>query len=131
VRAALSGDGADLLYEVSGSPMALDQAIQCAGFGGRVVVGSWYGDKDAPLHLGGRFHRGRVQVLSSQVSTIAPTLSGRWNKARRFDVAWRMLAAVRPSRFITHRFPIQEAADAYALLDRGSDAALQVVFAYR
>ena len=37
--------GADLSYEISGNPAALDQAIAATGFSGRVVIGSWYGSQ--------------------------------------------------------------------------------------
>ncbi|MBN1145793.1 MAG: zinc-binding alcohol dehydrogenase [Anaerolineales bacterium] len=129
LQARLPG-GADLVYELSGSPAALDQAIACAGFDGRVVIGSWYGKKRASLNLGGRFHRNRIQLISSQVSTLAPDLSGRWDKARRFEAAWKMLKQVRPARFITQRIPIQEAAQAYALLDQRPEEIIQVVLTY-
>jgi 2-desacetyl-2-hydroxyethyl bacteriochlorophyllide A dehydrogenase len=121
---------ADLTYELSGSPPALDQAIAVTGFAGRIVIGSWYGDKRVPLHLGGDFHRSRIQLLSSQVSTLAPRWTGRWSKARRLEVAWRLLAAVEPTRLITHRFPLAEAAAAYDLLDRRPEEAIQVLLSY-
>jgi 2-desacetyl-2-hydroxyethyl bacteriochlorophyllide A dehydrogenase len=126
----LQPGGADLVYELSGSPAALDQAIAAAAFTGRVVVGSWYGKKQAALDLGGRFHRSRIRLLSSQVSTIAPELSGRWTKARRFQVAWEMLRRIQPRRFITHRLPVSEAPQAYRLLDQSPEETLQVIFAY-
>ena len=85
---------ADLTYELSGDPAALDPAIATTGFGGRVVVGSWYGDRPATLNLGGAFHRSRIELVSSQVSTSAPRWTARWTKARRLEVAWRMLAAI-------------------------------------
>ena len=47
--------GADLSFELSGNPAALDMAVQTAGYGGRIVVGSWYGTKVASLDLGGGF----------------------------------------------------------------------------
>ena len=68
--------GADLIYELSGQPAALDAAVSAAGFDSRIVVGSWYGTKAAALQLGGSFHRNRVRLISSQVSTIAPRLRG-------------------------------------------------------
>ena len=40
--------GADLTYEISGNPEALNQAIAVTGFNGRVVIGSWYGRKKRP-----------------------------------------------------------------------------------
>src|SRR5690606_28017985 len=44
--------GADLIFELSGDMVALDQAIDAAGFDGRIVVGSWYGARSRPLNLG-------------------------------------------------------------------------------
>lgn len=127
---ALQPAGADLAFELSGAPEALDQAIGLTGFTGRVVIGSWYGQKRASLDLGGRFHRSRIRLLSSQVSTLAPELSGRWTKERRFSVAWEMLRQVQPQSFITHRFPLAQAAQAFALLDENPAEAIQVVFTY-
>jgi len=124
----LQPDGADLAFELSGSPAALNQALAFTGYSGRVVIGSWYGQKNATLDLGGRFHRSRIRLISSQVSSIAPAHSGRWDKARRFSVAWEMLRQVKPARWITHRFPLEQAGHAYRLLDEKPDQAIQVVF---
>jgi len=120
----------DLIFELSGSPEALNQAIALAGYGGRIVVGSWYGQKCAPIDLGGRFHRNRLHITSSQVSTIAPELSGRWDKNRRLAVAWRMIEQLGPERWITHRFPITQAESAYRLLDEQPGETIQVVLTY-
>jgi 2-desacetyl-2-hydroxyethyl bacteriochlorophyllide A dehydrogenase len=122
--------GADLTYELAGNPLALDQAIAVTGFNGRVVIGSWYGQKHADLNLGGRFHRSRIRLISSQVSTIAPEWSGRWTKSRRLHLAWEMLQHVRPAHLITHRFPLDQASQAYALLDQHPEEAIQVLFTY-
>lgn len=122
--------GADLCYEVSGNPAALEQAIAVTGFHGRVVIGSWYGLKKVDLNLGGRFHRSRMRLISSQVSTIAPELSGRWSKFRRYLLAWRLLQETDPVPLITHRFPLAQAAQAYDLLDQNPAEALQVILTY-
>jgi 2-desacetyl-2-hydroxyethyl bacteriochlorophyllide A dehydrogenase len=121
----------DLVFEVSGSPTALNLAIELCGFDSRIVIGSWYGSKHTALNLGGHFHRRRIRLLSSQVSTIAPELSGRWSKARRFSVAWEMIKRLKPARLITHRFDLSQAAEAYRLLaEGGDDTVLQVIFRY-
>jgi 2-desacetyl-2-hydroxyethyl bacteriochlorophyllide A dehydrogenase len=120
----------DLTYELSGSTDALDQAIAATGFHGRVVIGSWYGDKRVELGLGGAFHRSRMQLVSSQVSTIDPRWEGRWSRGRRRDVAWRMLADLGPSRLVTHRFPFSEAGAAYEIVDRQPDETVQVLLQY-
>jgi len=120
--------GADLSLELSGAPAALDEAIALTGFGGRVVIGSWYGEKKVTLDLGRTFHRSRIQLISSQVSTIAPGLQGRWDKARRFEVAWDALGRIRPEKWITHRFPLDEAEKAYHLLNENPKETIQVIF---
>jgi len=122
--------GADLTYELSGNPAALDPAIAVTGFHGRIVIGSWYGQKRADLDLGGRFHRSRLHLISSQVSTVAPEWAGRWTKSRRLHVAWQMLQQVRPAPLITHRFPFKQASQAYALLDQHPEEAMQVLLTY-
>jgi threonine dehydrogenase-like Zn-dependent dehydrogenase len=123
-------DGADLVYELAGSPAALDLALELAGFTSRIVIGSWYGSKRASLDLGGRFHRSRIRMIGSQVSSLAPEHRGRWDKARRFQVAWQKIREIQPSRFITHRYPLDKAGEAYRLLDENPAEAIQVVFTY-
>jgi 2-desacetyl-2-hydroxyethyl bacteriochlorophyllide A dehydrogenase len=120
----------DLVFELSGSPAVLDLAIEFAAFSGRIVIGSWYGEKRGQLNLGGAFHRSRIKLISSQVSTISPELSGRWDKIRRFDVAWKALARTHPEQWITHRFKPQDADKAYRLLEDQPGEALQVLFDY-
>jgi 2-desacetyl-2-hydroxyethyl bacteriochlorophyllide A dehydrogenase len=120
----------DLVFELSGNPSALDDALALTCFSGRVVIGSWYGEKKTEVSLGRAFHRSRIKLISSQVSTIAPELSGRWDKARRFDVAWKALERVKPDKWITHRFPIEKAADAYQLLDENPQETIQVLMTY-
>jgi 2-desacetyl-2-hydroxyethyl bacteriochlorophyllide A dehydrogenase len=120
----------DLCYELSGSPAALDTAIALTGFDGRILVGSWYGQKRAPINLGGRFHRSRIHLISSQVSTLASHLTGRWSKARRFAVTWEMLRQVRPARLVTHRYPIEQAAEAYRQIDNHPEQTIQVLLTY-
>jgi 2-desacetyl-2-hydroxyethyl bacteriochlorophyllide A dehydrogenase len=123
-------DGADLTYELSGSPATLDQALAVTGYNGRVVVGSWYGGKPVSLNLGGRFHRSRIRLISSQVSRIAPEWTGRWNKARRFQTVWQMIERIRPAHLVTHRIPVERAAEAYALLEAHPEQAIQVNLNY-
>ncbi len=122
--------GFDLTFELSGNPAALNDAIAVTAFSGRVVIGSWYGDKRASIDLGSVFHHSRIKLISSQVSTIAPELSARWDKSRRFQVALEALKRIQPQKWITHRFNISHAAEAYQLLDESPEQAIQVVFSH-
>ncbi len=124
--------GADVVLEVSGAPQALQTAIEVAGFGARIVVGSWYGAKPVTLDLGGRFHRARLQLVSSQVTTLAPGLGGLWNPQRRWTVAEREAQRLRPARhLVTHRLPAAQAEEAYRLLDQHPERTVQVLLRWR
>lgn len=122
--------GADLIYEVSGAPAALNLAIELSGFASRIVIGSWYGNKTAAIALGGDAHRNRLVITTSQVSSLAPELSGRWDKARRFELGWQMLRNLRPSQLITHRVPLSDAPVLYQRLHQSPAEILQAIFSY-
>ena len=131
IRRALEPRGADLIYELSGNPEALDDAIAAAGHEARVVVGSWYGNKRARVDLGSHFHRRRLRLVSSQVSHIGAALSARWDRQRRFDAAWSALGDIDVGALVSHRVPFEEAAAAYELLDQSPEPVLQVLLDYR
>jgi 2-desacetyl-2-hydroxyethyl bacteriochlorophyllide A dehydrogenase len=120
----------DLVFELTGSPTALNDAIELTLFDGRIVIGSWYGEKKSEINFGGSFHRSRIKLISSQVSTISPELSGRWDKARRFQVTWEALERIKPEQWITHRFSLNDASKAYQLLDEHPQETIQVIFNY-
>ncbi|MDP8904378.1 MAG: zinc-binding alcohol dehydrogenase [Chloroflexota bacterium] len=124
------GRGVDVAVEVSGNPAALQGCVDAVAFAGTVVVASWYGTRQAALALGGDFHRKRMRLLSSQVSTLDPSVSGRWDRARRSKAVIDLLCQLPLAPLVTHRFPFREAATAYELLDRKPEECLQVVLTY-
>ncbi|MGV8836200.1 MAG: oxidoreductase, partial [Cellvibrio sp.] len=69
-------------------------------------------------------------ITTSQVSTIAPELSGRWDKTRRFELCWQMLRNLRPSQLITHRVPLSDAPALYQRLHQSPAEILQAIFSY-
>lgn len=123
-------DGADFIAELTGSPDALNLAIDLSGYGSRIIIGSWYGDKSAPLSLGGKVHRNRLTIYSSQVSTIAPQLSARWTKERRFDVVWDAIRRHQPQKLISDRVRIEDASGIYDRLDSSPENIVQAVLVY-
>lgn len=120
---------ADLVFELSGQPSTLNDAIHCTGFDGRIVVGSWYGTKTNSLDLGGHFHRSRMQIISSQVSTVDPSLRGRWSKSRRMSTVLDLLETVKPAEFISDWFDVDQAPSVYESL-ASDQPMLQPVFTY-
>ncbi|TVP52687.1 MAG: oxidoreductase, partial [Halomonadaceae bacterium] len=96
----------------------------------RIVIGSRYGNKPVSLDLGGEAHRNRLQLITSQVSTVAPALAGRWDKQRRFDLAWDMIRRIDPTQLITHTVPLEEAPSLYQQLHEGQQDMVQPLFHY-
>ncbi len=123
-------NGFDLIFEISGNPDALNLAIQLSNFAGRIIIGSWYGNKTAQINLGHAFHRNRLKIISSQVSTISPEHALEWTKEKRLQKAMDLISELNVEKYISHRLPFFQADEAYNLLDREADKALQVIFTY-
>jgi 2-desacetyl-2-hydroxyethyl bacteriochlorophyllide A dehydrogenase len=121
------GRGADIVYEVSGNPDALQSALELVGSQGTVVVCSWYGTKPVSLELGGRFHRQRLRIRSSQVGMIEPCLMPRWDRHRRMATVMDLLGQLPLESLVSHRVRLDDAPEAYRLLDERPDETVQVV----
>ncbi len=123
-------NGADVAIDTSGTSGGLDTAISLTRNGGRVVVASWFGNKNVSLQcLGGRIHRSHITLVMSQVSEIPMPLRARWSKERRFQLTWLILKAVKPATILnTKTVNVQEAPNIMRLLDHGTP--LQVVYEY-
>jgi 2-desacetyl-2-hydroxyethyl bacteriochlorophyllide A dehydrogenase len=126
VAASTSGAGAPLVVDATGSPAALALALELLAHEGEALVCSWFGSKDVRLPLGGAFHRRRLTIRSTQVSTIPARLAGRWDVARRRHAAMRLMTELPIKLLATHELPVEQAADAYAALDRGDESIMHV-----
>jgi threonine dehydrogenase-like Zn-dependent dehydrogenase len=124
------GGQPDLIFEASGTPIALQAAIDAVADDGTVTVCSWYGTKDVPLMLGGRFHRGRIRLRSTQVGRLPPELAGRWSYARRRSTVLDLLAVLPVDRMVSHRVAFDDAPAAYRLLAEHPEEATQVLLTY-
>ncbi len=82
----------DLLIHASGHPDGLRTAFRLAGFEARIVDLSWYGVREVSLPLGENFHSRRLQLISSQVGAISPSMRGRRTYRNRMSLALHLLA---------------------------------------
>jgi threonine dehydrogenase-like Zn-dependent dehydrogenase len=124
------GRGADVVVEASGHPEALATSLDLVAAEGEVVVASWYGTRPVALPLGGRFHRRRLSLRATQVSTLPAELASRWDRRRRAEVAARLLARLPLQDLAPTVFPFHSAADAYAALDEGRPGMVRAVLSY-
>lgn len=125
-----AASGADLIFELTGAPAVLNEALRYVGFESRIVVGSWYGKRRAEVNLGGKFHRHRIRIVSSQVSTVASAYRGRWDKERRMETVMQWIDLIKPKEIISDIVSIGHAPEMFDRLDRSLGDALQVVFKY-
>ena len=133
IRAVPPGDapsGVPLLVETSGAPAALADGLALLAHEGTALVGSWYGTKPVPLPLGEHFHRRRLTIRSSQVSTIPYAAQGRWTNARRRAAARDLLDVLPLKALATTEFALADAAEAYAALDRRDPGVLHAALRY-
>jgi 2-desacetyl-2-hydroxyethyl bacteriochlorophyllide A dehydrogenase len=130
VARATDGRGVPLLVEVSGNPAALADGLRVLAHEGTALVVSWYGTKPVTLPLGAEFHRRRLTIRSSQVSTIPARLAGEWTRERRRRVALELMAELPLDAVATHEFPFTEAETAFRHVDEAPAGLLHAALCY-
>jgi L-iditol 2-dehydrogenase len=114
-------DGYDVVIEAAGTSSALADAVNRCKPGGTIVAVGTYWDSGTELP---------GQALSMKEITLVPaSMYARVGPSRDFDTAAAILAA-RPEigpALITHRFPLDAAADAFACAHDRAAGAIKVV----
>jgi 2-desacetyl-2-hydroxyethyl bacteriochlorophyllide A dehydrogenase len=131
VHEATEGRGVPLLVEASGSPEALSAGLPLLADEGTALVCSWYGTKPVALPLGADFHRRRLVIRSTQVSTIPSNLAARWDRRRRREAARELLSELPLEPLATHVFPFERAPDAYAAVAGDAPDLIHAALRYR
>ena len=129
VRAASGERGADVIVEATGNPDVLGKSLGLLSTEGVAIVASWYGAKPVTLPLGADFHRRRLEIRSSQVSTVGGR-AVRWDRRRRLETTRALLSELPLSILASHTFPFERARDAYAALDRADNDLVHVALSY-
>ena len=98
-----------------------------------MLVASWYGTKDVSLPLGGEFHRRRLTIRSTQVSTIPAGLERPLDSGAPARTPSSDLLGELPARPAGHRTRSRssDAGDAYAAIDAGLDGLIHAALGYR
>jgi threonine dehydrogenase-like Zn-dependent dehydrogenase len=132
VKRETDGRGADVCIEVSGVPAALAEAMRTVAYASRVVAMGFFQGEARGLYLGDEFHHNRIELISSQISGVAPEASHRWSKPRLWQTAVRLQHEGRLNLLplITHSVPFEEAPALFARLDAGDPGILQAVLTF-
>ena len=132
IKALTDGRGADVCFEVSGSTLALNEAIRAAAYSARVVAMGFFQGEAQGLVLGEEFHHNRINVVCSQISGTDPELKYRWDKLRLWQSAIRLQAEglLDLRSLITHTVPFERANELFATLDQTPDQVMQAVIEF-
>ncbi|MGC3875237.1 zinc-dependent alcohol dehydrogenase [Halomonas sp. GXIMD04776] len=91
----------DLVIHASGAPEGLRTGLALAGQEATLIEMSWFGQQEVCLPLGEAFHSRRLTLRSSQVGTVAPVRSPRWDHRRRLGLALDLLQDARLDALIS------------------------------
>jgi threonine dehydrogenase-like Zn-dependent dehydrogenase len=126
----LAAEKVPLVIDASGNPDAPAMALDMLAHEGTLLIASWFGTKPVVLPLGGAFHRRRLVVRSTQVSTVPARLSGTWTQSRRRRETVDLLAELPLAQLCTHVFAFGRAAEAFQAVDNGRPGLMHAVLDY-
>jgi threonine dehydrogenase-like Zn-dependent dehydrogenase len=101
-------DSSSVIFHTSGTQDGLQFCLDSVAVDGTVVELSWYGTKAVSLQLGGNFHWNRVRLLSTQVSSIPPSVRAKIDYKKRNDIAAELLSDNSYDALITQLIPFDE-----------------------
>ena len=132
LKSETGGRGADICIEVSGAATALAEAMRTVAYASRVVAMGFFQGELRGIQLGDEFHHNRIELVSSQISGVAPEASHRWSKLRLWQTAVRLQHEGRLNLLplITDLVPFADAPALFDRLDKGDPAILQSVLSF-
>ena len=119
-----------LVIDASGNPDAPAMALDMLAHEGTLLVASWFGTKPVVLPLGGAFHRRRLTIRSTQVSTVPARLSVTWPRSRRRLEAVELMPELPLAELCTHVFAFSKAAEAFRAVDENTPGLMHAVLDY-
>ena len=119
-----------LVIDATGNPDAPAMALGMLAHEGTLLIASWFGTKPVVLPLGGAFHRRRLTIRSTQVSTVPAGQRATWTRSRRRLEAAKLLPELPLPELCTHVFRFTDAADAFRAVDTGTPGLMHAVLDY-
>jgi threonine dehydrogenase-like Zn-dependent dehydrogenase len=128
--AELVSEEVPLVIDASGNPDAPAMALDLLAHEGTLLIASWFGTKPVVLPLGGAFHRRRLTIRSTQVSSVPARLSGTWTRSRRRQETVALITELPLAQLCTDVFDFDHAAAAFQAVDQGKPGLMHAVLTY-
>ncbi len=116
---SMSGTDYDIVLDAAGTQSSLDQATSMVRPGGTIgVLASFW----MPVTIG-------MSLLMKEVMLVPAFTYGHHHRVSEFEEAMRMLEVIPqlPASVITHRFPLDDAAEAFRVASDPTSGAIKVV----
>jgi threonine dehydrogenase-like Zn-dependent dehydrogenase len=119
--------GVDVALEVSGSSLALHQAIRATRFEGTVGVIATYAGGAEHLRLGAEFHWNAIHLVSCRTVSL-PLRDYGWDRERIVDLAEELIRTgrVRTDGIVQPIVSFDEAAEAYRMIDEHPEQCIKL-----
>jgi threonine dehydrogenase-like Zn-dependent dehydrogenase len=132
VRRITNNRGADVCFEVTGSTIALNEAIRTAAYSARVVAMGFFQGQAQGLYLGEEFHHNRINLVCSQIFGVAPELKYRWDVLRLAQTGIRLQdeGVLKLKPLISHIRPAEDSSELFRLLDTSPESVMQAVIQF-
>lgn len=133
VKRITGGRGVDVSIDTSGSYRALHQAIRCTAYGGTVVPVSWYHGDALGLDLGEEWHLNRyVMVSGARVESEPYRDYPRWCRTRVYETVIELFKRkmLRVDGMLNPIVPLEEAVEAYRLIDEHPEQTVKLAIKY-
>ncbi|MGG1634952.1 zinc-binding dehydrogenase [Paenibacillus sp. NRS-1760] len=128
IRSLTSNRGADVVFEATGSSIALHEAIRTVYRTGTVYATSFYRGEAKGLFLGEEFHHNAARIVMS--GCIPNEVRPRWDEKRWQDALETTLPLLKLDHLISHEFAATDAQQAYETAAEKPDECLQIIFSY-
>lgn len=135
VKAAFGGKGPNAIVEVTGSAAALQQALECVAWEGRIALLGCTRISDVPIDFYKYIHRRGIMLIGAHTTTRAQVESapGRWTEMDDYRTFLKLVAAkkmqVRP--IISEIVSPETAPAVYARLAETKTPPLGIVFDWK
>lgn len=127
MKTAYGAEQIPVVWECTGSTVALHEAVRVVRRLGSVVAVGFYQGDGTGLRLGDEFHHNGVRIVSGQIGNPHPTTDRRALQAMALGQV--LTGMVSPSALPRMRFPVESAHDAFEATARPHDT-LQVSLTY-